>query len=62
MEMIEKTKIAESIVKGLDRLTNITTTIDKCSHNYHQMQVEIVLEHLRQLEIYDWNTRSEGGA
>lgn len=43
------TAIAESIIKGLDNLDNHTKMTDKICHKYHDMRIEIVLEHLRHL-------------
>lgn len=46
----KKTQIATSIVLGLDKLANQTSTVDKISCGYRDMQIEIVLEHLRKFE------------
>lgn len=44
-----KRKIAESIVDGLSNLENRSTNIDKIAHSYRELQIEIVLNHLRHL-------------
>lgn len=40
-------EVAKSIVRGLDDLNNRATAVDQISHSYTELQIEIVLEHLR---------------
>ena len=42
-------KIAESIVTGLNNLDNRITTVEKCAFKYREYQIEIVLNHLREM-------------
>ena len=44
--------VAESIVNGLDKLHNNSTTIDKINHSYKDIQIEIVLNHLREMMLF----------
>lgn len=46
---MEMREIAESIVAGLNNLDTKSKAIDKIAHSYTSQQVEIVLNHLRQL-------------
>jgi len=45
-------KIAQSIITGLDRLNNTTSTTVKISQNYNRIRKEIILEHLRHISAH----------
>ena len=49
MDKREIRKIAESIVRDLNNLENRSKTIQKLAYPYKEKQVEIVLNHLRDL-------------
>lgn len=60
MNKREIRKIAESIVRDLNNLENRSKTIQKLAYPYKEKQVEIVLNHLRQL-IKQSNGQKECG-
>ena len=49
MDKIDIRKIAETIVRDLNNLDLRSKTIQKLAYPYKEKQVEIVLNHLRQL-------------
>ena len=49
MDKIEIRKVAECIVRDLNSLENRLKTVQKMAHSYTKMQIEIVLNHLRDL-------------
>lgn len=48
---MKKEKVAENIVDDLNNLETRSRVVDKTSRSYKDLQIEIVLKHLRRLKI-----------